>query len=135
MATSQPKAHHITREVDTKNGREGKAYPTKLTWDFTDMDRAEIEELAARTLTINWQRETRGKLENGEKVPTELTVNAKKYNSETHRGAGTKLTPERVLANADKIVAADPKKAEALIKQLQDSLKAAKNGKNGTPKK
>lgn len=131
MATQQSttKPHFITKDVETKNGREGKGHITKLTWDFSDMDRAEIEDLASRTLTINWQRVARGKLENGEKLPAQETVNAKKFNSETHRGGGTKLTPDRVLANADKLVAQDPKKAEALIKQLEASLKQAK--KNG----
>lgn len=120
------KAHHVTRLVETKNGREGKGHETRLTWDFSKMSRETLEDLASRTLTINWQRETRAKMENGEKVPGEVTLDAEKWNNETHRGPGAKLTPEKVLANAEKLAAADPKATEALIKKLQESLRAGK---------
>jgi hypothetical protein len=121
------KAHHFSRQVSVRNGRDEKAkkFVSEVTLDFTGMSAAEVEELASRPVIIEWQRVQRAAIDENKPVPPKATIKVKEFMAETHSTGGGKLTAQRVIANADKI-AEDPKAAAALIAALQKAVKANK---------
>jgi hypothetical protein len=110
-----------THEVDTKMTRTGSATRTELDLDWTGVTDEQCREWAARTVIINVQRVFR----DSGTIPPKAHFLVTDFMSGKGRPARV-MTPEKILAQAPKI-AEDPKVAEALIKQLQESLKANKS--------